>query len=102
MNTPQQTSRQTSGQSYTHPHLGDQMLTLKEVAELLRVPENTLRYWRHLGSGPHSFTVGRSVRYWRGEVWAWLERQAQRSRPENPADHRASERGHHPRPDGRQ
>ena len=27
-------------------NLGDEMLTLDETAALLRVPENTLRYWK--------------------------------------------------------
>jgi hypothetical protein len=30
-------------------------MTLAEVAAFLRVPEATLRYWRHLGIGPASF-----------------------------------------------
>ena len=49
---------------------------MKEVADVVRVPVATLRYWRHLGSGPRSFRVGRSVRYWRTEVLHWLERQS--------------------------
>jgi len=40
--------------------LGDEMLTLDEAAALLRVPENTLRYWRVTGAGPRSFKVGRT------------------------------------------
>ena len=39
---------------------------------MLRVPVGTLRYWRHLGAGPHSFKVGRWVRYRRGDVRAWI------------------------------
>ena len=31
---------------------GDEMLTIQETCEFLRVPEDTLRYWRHLGCGP--------------------------------------------------
>ncbi|HET7735339.1 MAG TPA: helix-turn-helix domain-containing protein [Nocardioidaceae bacterium] len=58
------------------PHAGDEMLTLKEVATQLRVPEATLRYWRHLGTGPRSFRIGRNVRYWRTEVATWLELQS--------------------------
>lgn len=58
------------------PHDGDEMLTLKEVAILLRVPEATLRYWRHLHTGPHSFRLGRSVRYWHTDVTTWLEEQS--------------------------
>jgi excisionase family DNA binding protein len=50
----------------------DELLTIAEVAEMLRVPIGTLRYWRHLGAGPHSFKVGRSVRYRRGDVRAWI------------------------------
>ena len=59
----------------------DQLLTIDEVAEIVRVPVATLRYWRHLGEGPHSFRVGRAVRYWRGEVIAWLREQSDRPDP---------------------
>ena len=58
------------------PHANDELLTMKEVAGVVRVPVATLRYWRHLGSGPRSFRVGRSVRYWRTEVLHWLEQQS--------------------------
>jgi predicted DNA-binding transcriptional regulator AlpA len=58
------------------PHVNDELLTMKEVADVVRVPVATLRYWRHLRSGPRSFRVGRSVRYWRTEVVYWLERQS--------------------------
>jgi predicted DNA-binding transcriptional regulator AlpA len=57
------------------PHAGDDLLSMAEVAALVRVPVATLRYWRHLGTGPHSFRIGRSVRYWRTEVLLWLEDQ---------------------------
>ena len=63
------------------PHAGDDLLSLKEVAAMLRVPEATLRYWRYLGTGPRSFRIGRSVRYWRTEVALWLEEQSR-----NPQD----------------
>lgn len=58
------------------PHANDELMTLKEVAELVRVPEATLRYWRHLGIGPHGFRIGRSVRYWRNDVIHWLDEQS--------------------------
>ncbi len=32
----------------------DELLTIGEVADIVRVPIATLRYWRHLGTGPHS------------------------------------------------
>jgi hypothetical protein len=44
---------------------GEEMLTLQEACTFLRTPEGTLRYWRHLGSGPRSFKIGRQVRYWK-------------------------------------
>lgn len=53
------------------------LLTLAEVAAMLRTPAATLRYWRHLGTGPRSFRVGRGVRYWQHDVLAWLQDQEQ-------------------------
>ena len=53
----------------------DELLTINEAAALVRAPVATLRYWRHLGTGPRSFRVGRAVRYWRGDVVAWLHDQ---------------------------
>ena len=61
--------------------LGDEMLTLQETCILLREPEGTLRYWRHLGAGPRSFKVGRHVRYWRADLILWLTEQT--NRPQN-------------------
>ncbi|MDQ3157050.1 MAG: helix-turn-helix domain-containing protein [Actinomycetota bacterium] len=55
--------------------LDDVLLTIDEAAGLVRAPVATLRYWRHLGTGPRSFRVGRAVRYWRGDVTAWLQDQ---------------------------
>lgn len=49
---------------------------MDEVAAMVRTPVATLRYWRYLGTGPHSFRVGRAVRYWRSEVQAWLREQS--------------------------
>jgi predicted DNA-binding transcriptional regulator AlpA len=62
----------------------DELLTIAEVAAIVRAPVATLRYWRHLGTGPHSFRVGRSVRYWRTDVNAWLQRQCDTDSPHTP------------------
>ena len=62
------------------PHADDKLLTLQEVAVVVRVPVVTLRYWRHLGIGPRSFRIGRGVRYWRTEVFAWLDDQTNSDR----------------------
>jgi len=51
------------------------LLTLPETAERLRQPEATMRYWRHLGTGPKSALVGRRVMYREQDVLAWIDRQ---------------------------
>jgi len=52
-----------------------EMLSTREAAALLGVPEATLRYWRYTNQGPRSFRVGRPVRYRRADVLAWLDAQ---------------------------
>jgi excisionase family DNA binding protein len=49
-------------------------LNTKEVAELARTTDSTVRYWRHIGYGPQGFVVGRRVLYKATEVHAWLEK----------------------------
>src|SRR3954469_16474862 len=39
----------------------EELLTLSEVAEILKVPINTLRWWRQLGTGPEFFKIGRHL-----------------------------------------
>ena len=48
-------------------------LTTAEVAELLRTPSETVRYWRHIGKGPRSFKIGRRVLYAVEDVEAFLD-----------------------------
>ena len=51
------------------------LMTLPEVAEATKIPLGTLRYWRHVGSGPKSFRMGRRVMYRKNDVDAWVEAQ---------------------------
>jgi integrase len=51
---------------------------LQEACAFLRMPEGTLRQWRHLGAGPGSFKIGRHVRYWRADLVLWLSEQTNR------------------------
>lgn len=62
---------------YLHrdPTLRDELLTIEEVAELLRMPVASLRYWRVLDTGPRGFIIGRRLRYWRQDVMGWLDAQ---------------------------
>ena len=47
-------------------------LTTAEVAETLRAPVETVRYWRHIKKGPKSFKVGRRVLYDVADVEAFI------------------------------
>lgn len=52
-----------------------ELLTITEAAELLRAPVATLRYWRHLGTGPRSFRLGRRVLYRSDDLRSWIDAQ---------------------------
>jgi hypothetical protein len=47
-------------------------LTTKELAKLTRATEATVRYWRHMQTGPTGFSCGRRVLYARTVVEQWL------------------------------
>lgn len=55
------------------------LLSIKDLANYLQVPERTLRAWRAKGSGPRSIKLGKHVRYRETDVAAWLNRQSQRA-----------------------
>lgn len=57
----------------------ERLLTLSEVADQLGVPEASLRYWRHAGTGPPSIKVGRHVRYRPADIDVWLEANTSRA-----------------------
>jgi excisionase family DNA binding protein len=59
----------------------DTLLTLPEVADRLRVSEDTLRHWRYVGTGPISIKIGRHVRYRPEDVSAWVDAQAESPQP---------------------
>lgn len=59
-------------------HADDEMLTIEEAADYLRMPVATLRYWRYCGTGPRSFKLMRHVRYWRSDLILWLTEQSNR------------------------
>lgn len=52
----------------------DDLLTTAEVVAITRAPASTVRYWRHVGTGPRSFRLGRRVVYRRRDVLAWIEK----------------------------
>lgn len=56
--------------------MSGKLLTTDEVAERLRRPPETVRYWRWKGEGPPAFKIGRRVMYDEAQLEAWIERQA--------------------------
>lgn len=66
------------------PDDSEQLLTIDEAAGFLRTPVATLRYWRHLGTGPRGFRIGRRVVYRHADITAWLDECAAAAGP--PAD----------------
>jgi excisionase family DNA binding protein len=59
---------------HPRPH-DDDLLTIDEAAAILRTPKATLRYWRHLGTGPRSFRLGRRVLYRANDLHEWIGAQ---------------------------
>lgn len=57
-------------------------LTLSEVADILRVPINTLRWWRQQGNGPHYFKIGRRLVTTVGDLTTWVETQKNCTSPD--------------------
>lgn len=53
----------------------DRPLTADELSAATGIPLGTLRYWRHCGEGPRSYTVGKRVRYDPADVRDWFEAQ---------------------------
>ena len=51
------------------------ILTDRELAGELDIPHRRLEQWRYLGTGPAFVRIGRSVRYRRDDVEAWLASQ---------------------------
>ena len=60
------------------PHAGDALLTIAEVADVVRVPVATLRYWRHVGTGR---TASGRRALPANEVITWLKSQSDGTHP---------------------
>ena len=50
------------------------LLTSKQVAAMLGIPEGTLRYWRNVGIGPVWHKLEGSIRYHYDDVSRYVER----------------------------
>jgi len=57
------------------PESESDLMTLDEVAALLKVSRKTILNWRARGIGPQGFRVVKAVRYRRSEVARYLAAQ---------------------------
>jgi Helix-turn-helix domain len=53
-------------------------LTTAQVAETFGVPEETVRYWRHIHYGPAPLKLGRHIRYLASD-WAAFAKELQKA-----------------------
>jgi excisionase family DNA binding protein len=51
------------------------LLTVADLADYLRVSVNTIYQWNYKGTGPKPIPVGKYVRYRRTDVERWLADQ---------------------------
>src|SRR3954449_11017281 len=79
----------------------EELLTLSEAAEILKVPVNTLRWWRQLGTGPEFFKIGRHLVTTVGDVRGFIRQQRHAARPANPLTSEETMANIAKRPDGR-
>lgn len=49
------------------------LMTAAEVADELRIPLATFYAWRHRGTGPPAYRVGRHLRFRRSDIDQWLD-----------------------------
>ena len=49
------------------------LLSVEELAGLLRVPISTIYYWRLRGEGPPPIRIGRYLRFDSADVARWIE-----------------------------
>jgi DNA-binding transcriptional MerR regulator len=60
------------------------LVTTSEVAALFRTSPDTVRYWRHEGTGPAGFKVGKNVLYEESVVLAWMEELRRSEQQQSP------------------
>jgi predicted DNA-binding transcriptional regulator AlpA len=64
-----------------HERHDDELLTLEDVAQILKTSENTVRWWRQTGTGPEFFKIGRRLYTTVGDLRRFIREQRLASRP---------------------
>ncbi|WP_019808769.1 helix-turn-helix transcriptional regulator [Saccharomonospora halophila] len=57
--------------------MSSKLMTIRDVADYLGVPVNTLYQWRTKGYGPEGRRIGKYVRYRPQDVETWVEQQGE-------------------------
>lgn len=78
-------AQNTSHATPFHERHDDDLLTLSEVAQILMASENTVRWWRQIGTGPEFFKIGRRLYTTAGDLRRWIREQRLASRSVIPA-----------------
>lgn len=64
-----------------HERSDDELLTLEDVADILMISANTVRWWRQIGAGPEFFKIRRRLYITVGDLRRWIRDQRLASRP---------------------
>ena len=62
-------------------HMSNDLMRLLNVAEILRTPVNTVRWWRQEGTGPEFFKIGRRLYTTVGDLRTFIRGQRLASQP---------------------
>jgi len=55
------------------------LISIRELAQLLGTPVQTIYDWRKHGRGPRGYRLGRAVKFRPSEVETWLQQQREAS-----------------------
>lgn len=66
------------------PDTEPRYVTTAEAAEITRIPEPTLRHYRHKDAGPPSVKIGRRIMYRLDDLHHWLRQQESATRRGDP------------------
>lgn len=64
-----------------HERHDDELLTVEDVAQVLKASENTVRWWRQTGTGPEFFKIGRRLYATGGDLRRLIRSQRLASQP---------------------
>ncbi|WP_415853466.1 helix-turn-helix domain-containing protein [Sinomonas sp. G460-2] len=64
-----------------HERHDDELLTLEDVAKILKTSEHTVRWWRQRGTCPEFFKIGKRLYTTVGELRRFIRGQRLASRP---------------------